>query len=158
VIQDEKVLFRVHLPMWFWWFLAVCACGSVAAISAAWLHLFRTGIDWTDSKPWKGLLTLIVILLSVWMLRNAFSTILVSSRGFEVHRIWWLKRKVLWDDIVKVSLPPFGIPIDNIRIHLKDGRKVILAKSMKGRRELLQLIETKSRHAKIEENVLPFIE
>jgi hypothetical protein len=157
VKHDEKVLFRVHLPLWFWWFLAICACGLLAIISMVGIRLVQIA-DWSESKPWKGLFVLIFLILLVCMSRDAFSTILVSSGGLEVQRIWWVKRKVLWDDIVRVSLPPFGIPIDYIRIHLKDGKIVILGKSMKGRRKLLQLIDAKARHVKIDEEVLPFME
>src|SRR5712692_9102803 len=96
--RDEKILLRVQLPIWFLCLLAVCACGLIAVVSAVGLRLFQTGIDWTDSKPWKALFALIVIVLLLSVLRNSFSFILVSSGGFEVHRLWGVKRTVLWDD------------------------------------------------------------
>jgi hypothetical protein len=154
---DKKILLKVHFTTWILclvfagWFMFLFTLVEI------WLHLFRSGIDWSDARLWKALfLTLIMVML--WCIAPILlSSISVTTAGFETHGIWGLRRKVRWDEITRVSLPRFGIPNDAIYIYLEDGERILVMKSMKGVGDLLQFIDAKARHAKIDDDVLPYM-
>ena len=95
----------------------------------------------SDALILRALLLFGVIVLIVGSYaKTIFYTVSATDRGLETDNIIGANQLMLWEDIVGVQKPRFGLPANTIYVVSKSGDKVSLIKNHTLFRELIEYI------------------
>ena len=131
---------KVSFPKWFVIFLSICGILTTS--------FFLSYIIWViyhgqlASQMLRCAIFFSIILSGLWIsLKVLFYSVTATERGLETDNIAGSNKLFLWDEIVEVRRPRFGVPIDFLYVISKNKDKLLLVRSMKNYKELIELIK-----------------
>jgi len=78
------------------------------------------------------------------VIKLLFYSVTGTKRGLETNNIFGSNKIVKWDEIMEVRRPRFGIPNDFSYVISGKTEKLLLIRSMKNYKELIQLIKERA--------------
>ena len=134
---------RICFPKWFIIIYTFCAIFTLLFFAIYMIFLINRGK--LVSEMFNFIFFLVAILAGLWVLsRILFYSIIVTDKGLKTHNIFGSNMSVLWDEIIEVRRPKFGIPVDFTYVFLSNKSKLILIRSMQNYKKLIQLIKEKA--------------
>jgi hypothetical protein len=95
-----------------------------------------------------GLILLFFLLGSFVLIYYFFYSVTATSKGLVAEHKLVGNKLFLWDEIVEVRRPRFGIPYEFTSVISKKGKKIYLLKSMTHYKELVEHIKEKAINLK----------
>ncbi|MGD9245788.1 MAG: hypothetical protein PVH36_12700 [Desulfobacterales bacterium] len=138
---------KISYPMWFVIFISFCGIGTILICTyyIAWV-VFNGQLS---SHLLRFLFLIILILAALWfLLKIVFYSVTATDRGIGTHNIAGANKFFLWDEIVEIRKPVFGIPHDAIYLISENKDKLMLLKGMKDLDEFIQLIKDRAPNLK----------
>ena len=138
---------KVSFPKWFMIFVSICGILTISfcLFYIIWViyhgqlayQLFRCSIFFS------------IILCGFWLsLKVLFYSVTATERGLETSNIVGPNKLFLWKEIVGVRRPRFGVPVDFSYVISKNKDKLLLVRSMKNYKELIELIKARAPNLK----------
>jgi hypothetical protein len=138
-IVDLKVCF----PKWIIIIFTFSAIGTVYFFLEYIFLLNNNGSS--DSGMFKCLFFLGIIIGGFWLFfKILFYSVIATDKGLVTNNLFGAGKSVLWDEIIEVRRPRFGIPADFTYVLLANKSKLLLVRSMKNYKALIQLIKEKA--------------
>lgn len=141
--ENNSANLKISFPRWFRGFLTFCGIFTIL--------LFAFYIVWVAyngqlaSRLLRCTVIASVIVGIVWFfLKILFYSVTATDSGLETDNIVGANKVLLWDEIVEVRRPRFGIPHDATYVISRNKGKVLLVRSMKNYKELIQLIKVRT--------------
>ena len=141
--KNHSGYLEISFPRWFRMFLAFCGIFTIL--------LFAFYIVWVAyngqlaSRLLRCAISATVIVGIVWfLLKILFYSVTATDSGLETDNIVGANKVFLWDEIVEVRRPCFGIPHDATYVISRNKGKLLLVRSMKNYRESIQLIKDRA--------------
>jgi len=140
--QDNKILLNVSYPKWFRIVVPPLLFLYLLFLLVMMVYFGRDGFTWLE----VGISTFFWVVFGVWLwiIPFIYSSLVATESGLRATGIFRRRRRLTWDEIVRVSRPLFGIPSELIYVLSKSGEKMILLRGMEGYSDLLRLIESKA--------------
>lgn len=149
--RDDKVLLKMSYPKWFQVIVPPILLLYFIFVLAITVYLSRGGFTWLEVAIsaffWA------IFALWLWIIPFIYSSLLATDAGLYATDMFRQKKKLSWDEIVRVSRPLFGIPNEFVYVFSRGGKKIVLLRGMEGYSDLLKLIE--SRAANLSSRGLP---
>lgn len=140
--RDDKVLLKVSYPKWFQ--VIVPPLLFLYLLFLVLMGFYFSRGDFTWPKVCIAAFLLAVFMIWLWIIPFIYSSLIATESGLRATGIFRRRRKLTWDEIVRVSRPLFGIPSELIYVFSKRGEKMVLLRGMEGYSDLLKLIESKA--------------
>jgi hypothetical protein len=141
--KNHSEYLEISFPRWFRICLAFCGIFTIL--------LFAFYIVWVAyngqlaSRLLRCAIFTSVIVGIVWFfLKILFYSVTATDRGLEADNIVGANKVFLWDEIVEVRRPRFGIPHDATYVISRNNGKLLLVRSMKNYKEFIQLIKDRA--------------
>ncbi len=139
-IENKKIGF----PRWFIVFMSVNYIIALPILSVYTFYVIYNNKGITIF----GLLLLLLLLGSFVLIYYFFYSVTATSSGLIAENKLGRNKTFLWDEIVEIRRPRFGIPHELTSVISKDGKKLFLLKSMTHYKELVEHIKEKAINLK----------
>ena len=134
---------KVFFPKWLIILYSFCGMFTVFYFAIYMIWLINKGQ--IGAKIFSSIFYLVVILLGVWLFfKILFYSVIATDKGLVTNNLFGAGKSVLWDEIIEVRRPRFGIPADFTYVLLANKSKLLLVRSMKNYKALIQLIKEKA--------------
>ena len=129
--------------MWFRIFISFCGLFTVIFITVYIVKVFYSG---QLLLKLSRCLLLLAMMGSIFcaVIKLLFYSVTGTKRGLETNNIFGSNKIVKWDEIMEVRRPRFGIPNDFSYVISGKTEKLLLIRSMKNYKELIQLIKERA--------------
>ena len=138
---------KISFPMLF--IALMSFCGLLTALGIG-LYIFRViyyGQMSSQLFPCLfGFFVILIILL--FLLKILFYSVTATKKGLITANIIKSNKFLQWNEIVEVRRPRFGIPVDASYVISRNEGKLLLVRSMKNYKELIQMIKDKAPNLK----------
>ena len=143
--KNDQSFFKVVFPSW------VIFLATIAAIGFFVLSFSCIILGKYDDLPlfefWKPIIFFIITFgVSFFVVYISHYCISATKNGIENHPLIGHSKFFAWDEIVEVRRPLFHIPVDFNYVVSKNGKRLLLIRSMNNYKELIQLIEQKAHN------------
>ena len=123
--KEENNNIRSSFPVWFVVSMTFCGIVTALGVGAHIIGLIYHGYFF--SKLLRFSFGLVLILGIVWFFAKIlFYYVTGSERGLETNNIVGSGKLFLWDEIVEIQKPRFGIPVDFTYVISKNNKKIML--------------------------------
>ena len=141
--NDHRDYLKTSYPRWF--VILFIFCGIFTLLLSV-FYIFWAAHDGLSAKEfWRSAIFLGLILGAFWFFGKVLLySVTATEDGLETANPFGSSKSFLWDEIVEVRRPRFGIPYDFTYIISKKRDKLILIRSMKNYKELIQVIKSKA--------------
>lgn len=134
---------KISFPRWFRIFLTFC--GILTILFFAFYIVWVVYNGQLASQLLSCAIFSSIILGGFWFFSKIlFYSVTVTDRGLETDNIVGSNKLFLWDEIIEVRRSRFGIPVDFTYVISKNKGKLLLVRSMKNYKELIQLIKVRA--------------
>lgn len=138
---------KISFPKWF--FIPFGLGGIIILLT----FIFYTArLIQSESSTFELLkVAFLFVVLLGWIFffcKILFYSVTATERGLETDNLAGSKKIFLWDEIVEVRRPRFGIPKDANYVISKNRDKLLLVKSMTNYKELVQMIKVRAPNLK----------
>jgi len=145
--KEENGNIRSSFPVWFVVSMIFCGIVTTLGVGAHIIDLIYHGHFF--SKLLRCSFGLVLILGIVWFFAKIlFYYVTATERGLETNNIVGSDKLFLWDEIVEIRRPRFGIPVDFTYVISENKSKLRLIRSMKNYKDLIDLIKIKAPNLK----------
>lgn len=130
------------------WFIILFLIGGIVLLLILAVCIFKVIQHPYGSNLLKAGLLFVVMVGEVYFLLKVICySVTATEKGIETYNIVGSTKKIiLWDSIVEVRGPRFGIPKDAGYIITKNREKVLLVKSMKNYGKLIEVIRSRAQN------------
>lgn len=133
----------ISFPKWFVIGISFCGIGTILICAYYIVWVFHTGQ--LNSHILRCSFCFGFILVIFWfLLKIVFYSVIATERGLATSNIFKSSNIFLWDQIVEVRRPRFGIPYDATYVISENKKKLLLVRSMRNYKELVELIKVKA--------------
>ena len=136
-------ILKSSFPRWFRVFLSFC---EVFMILFSAFYIYRATSNGLTAVEIRNFVIFSSIVLGgFWIFAKfLFYSVSATKRGLETDNVFGQKKLFLWNEIVEVRRPRFGIPYDFSYVISENQDKLLLVRSMKNYKELIQLIKARA--------------
>ena len=138
---------KVSFPKWFVIFVSIC---GIFTISFCLFYIIW--VIYHGQLAYQLLRCAIffgIIVCGLWLcLKVLFYSVTATERGLETSNIVGPNKLFFWKDIVETRRPRFGVPVDFTYVISKNEDKLLLVRSMKNYKELIELIKARAPNLK----------
>ncbi len=93
---------------------------------------------------------LIIIIIIVWSYsKTLYYTITATNKGLETDNIVGANKSYLWEEIIEVRRPRFGVPVNITYVISINEDKSILIRNRNNYKEIVETIKGKAFNLKI---------
>lgn len=139
MIKNQNILIKVSSPSWLIILFIPCL------IIALPLSIFYTAlVIYNNRLSVFGVFLLIFVLAGFWFIKLLFYSVTATESGLETTNLLGSNKSFIWEEIVKVRRPRFGIPYDFTYVVSKNKGKLLLVRSMQNYKELIELIKVRA--------------
>ena len=82
------------------------------------------------------------------MSRILFYSVIATDKGLQIRNLFGPSKSIIWDEVIEIRRPRFGIPGDFTYVFLADKKKIVLVRSMNNYKKLIQLIKERAPNLK----------
>jgi hypothetical protein len=144
--KSNKII-KVSYPIWVLILFTFCGIGSIPILSYYIIWTIEKSLFF--SRLWQVLFCSIFIPAIIWFLfKITFYSVSATERGLETANIIGSKKYFQWGEIIEVQTPKFGLPFDISYVISINKGKLLLIRSMKNYKKLIQLIKLKAPNLK----------
>ena len=143
MVKNHIANLKISFPRWFVIFLTFCGVFTImfSTFYIAWV-VYKNQLT---SRPFSCALFFILILSIFWFFSKIlFYSVTATDSGLQTDNIVGSNKLFPWDEIVEVRRPRFRIPKDASYVISKNKDKLLLVRSMKNYKELIQLIKVRA--------------
>jgi hypothetical protein len=134
---------KINFPMLFVVLMSFCGLFTTLGIGSYILRVIYYGQ--LSSQLFKCVFGFCVILIISWfLLKILFYSVTATEKGLITANIGKLSKFFQWNEIVEVRRPRFGMPVDASYVISKNKGKLLLIRSMKNYKELIQMIKDRA--------------
>lgn len=134
---------KVSFPKWFVIFISICGILTISFCLFYMIWVIYHGQ--LASQLWRCAVLLSLLVIALWIFTKIlFYSVTATERGLETANIVGASKSFQWDKIVEVRRPRFGIPKDASYVISKNKDKLLLVRSMKNYKELIELIKARA--------------
>jgi len=134
---------RTYFPRWFAVLYTFCGICTLLFFAVYIIWLINKGL--LGSDIFSFLIFLIAIISGLWVFSSLlFYSVAATDKGLITNNLFGESKSVLWDEIVEVRRPRFRIPADFTYVLTTKKKKILLVRSMKNYKALIQLIKERS--------------
>lgn len=138
---------KTSFPRWFRSFLTFC--GMFMILFSMFYIVRATSKGLSASEIRNAAIFISIVLSGIWLfLKILFYSVTATDKGLETDNIVGSNKSFLWDEIVEVRRPRFRIPADFSYVISSNKEQLLLVRSMKNYKELIQLIKAKAPNLK----------
>lgn len=134
---------KISFPMWFRSFLTFCEIFMILFFIVYIFRAISNGLSALEIR--NAAISLSIVLGGLWFFSKIlFYSVTGTDRGLETDNIVGSNKLLLWHEIVEVRRPRFGIPVDFTYVISENKGKLLLVRSMKNYKKLVDLIRLKA--------------
>lgn len=138
---------KISFPNWLRLFLTFC--GIFTILFSAFYIVWVAYNGQLASQLFRCAIFFSIILSGFWFfLKILFYSVIITDRGLKTDNIIGSKKSFLWDEIVEIRRPRFGFPVDFAYVISKNKGKLLLVRSMKNYKELIEMIRVRAPNLK----------
>jgi len=145
MVKKHSENLKISFPRWVVIFFSFCGIFTILFFAFYIIWVVYNGQ--LSSQFFRCAIFFSVILGAFWVfLKILFYSVTATERGLETDNIVGSNKLLLWDEIVEVRRPRFGIPVDFSYVISKNKDKLLLIRSMKNYKKLIQLIKLRAQN------------
>lgn len=141
--KNHREIVKIHFPK----FISIpFILGGLAILTAIIFYASRLKqIEAFDLDLLKLMFLLILFIVAIFfVLKVLFYSVTATDIGIETDNIIGTKKAFLWNDIVELRRPRFGIPKDASYVIASNDDKIMLIRSMRGYNELIKTVKIRA--------------
>lgn len=142
MIENINVLLKSSFPQWFVILGSICF-----VITLLFSTLYVVVVIYNNGISVFNMIILILVSSGYWFfIKILFYSITATDRGLKSNNPLGSSKEFVWEEIVEVRRPRFGIPYDLAYVVSKNKGKMLLVRSMQNYKELIELIKVKAQN------------
>jgi hypothetical protein len=128
-----------------WLRITLTFCGTFTILFSVFYIVWATYNGQFFSQLLRCAIFFSMILGGFWFFAKLlFYSVTATERGLETDNILGSNKLFLWDEIVEIRRPRFGVPYDATYVISKNKAKLLLVKSMNNYSELIDVINVRA--------------
>ena len=141
IVENQNVLFKSSFPKWFVILGSICF-----VITLLFSTLYVVVVIYNNGISVFNMIILILLSSGYWFfIKILFYSITATDRGLKSNNPLGSSKEFIWEEIVEVRRPYFGIPYDLTYVVSKNNGKLLLIRSMQNYKEIIELIKIKAQ-------------